>query len=424
VGGVVAALLLLVGVVVVATNDTGTPPAAATGPAGGNLTLPSAQSFTPPQQAGDEIRAMLQIQADALIRGDETTWLAAAGPSVRAFFQKRYALLRQLGISQFAYEFSNYPVEGPDSVTADVLSGYCFSLPSCPKVVGFANSPVGAPTIRESFTFRKNNGRWVIDKVYAAGGDPTLEPAPWQDGNLVVAQGKRVIVATTPNNAGRLAEAVRAGDQAATTVDKFAAQFDNPQGKYRIYLADEKHWKIWFSLGEEVAGYELPLRGVQSEIVVRLKYASPYKEFQNTIQHEMGHVASVGSISPDGRPPLNNKPQWLTEGLAEYIAYYPKGPQSSARLSRVRELVHSSASPRSMTAGTLGGTLKEDNQFYGYVHYSVYCMAQQYGEAKMIQFADLMLRKGRPEDEASQQAFGKPFDDVDSGCVRWIKTKV
>jgi hypothetical protein len=76
-----------------------------------------------------------------------------------------------------------------------------------------------------------------------------------------------------------------------------------------------------------------------------------------------------------------------------------------------------------MTAGTLGGTPKEDNQFYGYVHYSVYCMAQQFGEAKMIQFADLALRKNRPEDEAAQQAFGKPFDTVDTTCNRWIKSR-
>jgi hypothetical protein len=48
-------------------------------------------------------------------------------------------------------------------------------------------------------------------------------------------------------------------------------------------------------------------------------------------------------------------------------------------------------------------------------------MATKFGQRKMFDFIKLTLREGYGLDQASQEAYGKPFHTVDKSCVSWIK---
>lgn len=417
----VGALVLLLGAVVAVAVLGPGGGGRATSTTGGSTSASVSSAAARPSTPVDLARLTLQEQADALVRGDQAAFLSAVDPSAaeaRDFFRKRFQVLRSLHVSQYAYEFENFPraPAGTATFTGQVLSAYCFSLTSCPKIVGSATNQLGAPKISESMTFRLVDGRYVIASV--VGG---AKPTPWESGDLEVAQGQRVTVATVPGATARLPEAVAAADRAAAVADRFAAMFDNPQGRYRIYLADEPHWAEWFGgrSDPDVSGYAIALNDVQTDVVVRMSANASAAELANTIQHELGHVVTVGSLSPDGKFVLANFDKWLKEGIAEYIAYAPRTASASARVAGVRALVKGPNSPRSIE-----GVGDDDSAFYGYAHFTLDCFAQLYGQDKMVKFAKLVLRQQRSHDDAAKEAFGKPFDTVDADCVAWIRKQL
>ena len=50
-------------------------------------------------------------------------------------------------------------------------------------------------------------------------------------------------------------------------------------------------------------------------------------------------------------------------------------------------------------------------------------MAAKFGERKLLQFANLVLREAKSLDEASRTAYGKPFATVDKACLSWIRDR-
>ena len=423
-GAVLTLLLLVVAGVAIFSGD---PDSGQQAVAAASAPAAAVTSASLPATPADRAQLTLQQQSKALIAGDEPGWLAAVDPSAtaaRAFFQHRYRLLRVLHVSHYTAEFDSLPYTEPGTgtFTAQVLSGYCFSLNSCPPIVGSDSSQQGAPKIRETMTFRRVGDRYLISAI-DSGETGRLQPTPWQAGDLSTAEGRRVTVAAAPGARWRLRDAVVAGDRAATVVDRFAARFGNPQLRYRVYLADNTTWKQWFGTEPEphVDGHAIPLNNVQTDVVINTNAIKSDTDFAVTIQHELGHVASVGNRSRDGTFVLAVFDKWLVEGIAEYIAYYPHGAAASPRRTGVRALLHSPDSPRSVRGVVLGGSLRADDQFYGYSHYTIDCLTHLYGQQRMITFVSQALRRHRSIDEASRQAFGKPFDDIDQRCVTWIR---
>ena len=390
-------------------------------------TAPSSTSASPAADPWEAALATLHAQAAALARRDEQGWLAAvdpAAPQTRELFQKRFATLVGLDVSQFSYQHNLPPVLtiGATRFDANIYSTYCFSLDACPAFS--LGTGTGAPKIKEKVTFRQVGDRWLITAAVMADTPDSLQPTPWEGGQLTVARGSRVAVAATASLAGRLPGVVAAADRAATVADRFAGLTGNPQRRYRIYLATEQQWRVWYG-GEDNAwaiGYTIGLNDVESDVVLRMSRIRGAAELANTIQHEFGHVVTLGGTDTGGKEILDPD-QWLEEGIAEYIAYWPRPATASARRPAVRIVVHSTARPTSIHLGQLddSASSRVSNAYYGLSHFGVDCLAHKYGQGKLLQFVTLKLRHDNTYDQASKKAFGSPFRPIDTACVTWIR---
>jgi hypothetical protein len=249
--------------------------------------------------------------------------------------------------------------------------------------------------------------------VVAVGAVP---PTPWEDLKLTIAEGKRVIVGAAAY-AGRVAEAVAAGDRAAAVVDRFVMSGAPPQ-RYIVYLADTAEWNRWFAGGGgQALGYALQF-GLTYQVVLNMdalkKQSMP---LQTLMQHELGHVATLTG-SRRGAPP------WLTEGIAEYIAYHGRPLSASSRTSLARQWIrsHGWTSTRSLPDyDRRSADVTRVNVFYGASHVMVRCLVSRYGEAKMLRFFKMVASDDKSEYDASPAVFGADWDRVDRGCASFVR---
>jgi hypothetical protein len=367
----------------------------------------------------EKMVAALTAQAVAMTRGDERAWLAGVDPTqpkLQTRYRTMFRTLRGLGLSSFEYEPG---VDVPDQrgiATLYTRVRFCFSLPTCPDGI--------APVIVQKMTVGPVQGRYVITALATASNSTELQPTPWESGDLVLAQGKRVVVAAAPSEAKYLKQVVALGDKSAAVTDKYAALVGNPQKRYRIYLADPKGWRTWYGGDDSktTIGLEIPLNQAESDVVLRMSLLKDPAELAKTLQHEMGHVATVGGAQQEGRF-LYQTNQWLSEGVAEYIEWLPKGATASYRRSSVRIAEHGKHPPKTIAAAPLTDSASDRtvDAFYGLGHFAVDCMVQTYGETKAFVFIRSRLREGLELDVSSRLAFGQPFATVDKGCVAWTR---
>ncbi len=367
----------------------------------------------------------LAAHAKALLAGDEKGWLAAVDPKqpkLRARYRTMYRSLRALGVSHF--EYHPYTVDAGKApanavgVGADIA--YCFSLDTCPDYV---ESPWdGPPKITQKLILKRAGGRYVITKLGQADEPNGLQPTPWERSDLVFAQGRRVTVAAPRNRAGYLKRVLPLADRAAAVNDRFAGYLGTPQKRYRVYLADTKTWNSWYGgeKGKWTIGYAVPLNDAQIDVVLKAdELMSDRTELADTLRHEMGHVVTLHGVAQrDYAEDL-----WLSEGIAEYIGSAPRPASSSWRRSSVRAKVRGGKRPTSIAAKAPGAKAGngEVDAFYGLGHFAVDCLAEKFGERKMFDFVRLALRQDNTYDQASREAFGKPFKTVDKACLAWIR---
>ncbi len=370
--------------------------------------------LTPFEQAG----AVLKDQAAALLKGDEKGWLAAVDPgraALRTRYRALYASLRALELSNLEYRL--YPVlgdkPGSPKVRADLT--YCFTAATCPAWQ-LKNGP---PRLTQTLTFRSVRGRYVITAVADTNAND-MQPTPWERGGLVFARGARVTVAAPRSQAKHLPRVLKMAEKAAVVNDRFAEYVGNPQQRYRIYLADEKAWKTWYGgIDPNWVGYAINLGTAGTDVVLRMSKLKDRRLMATTIQHELGHVVTFGGVS--SRRFTANR--WLTEGIAEYIGWSPEPARASWNRYAVRSAFRSGKPPRTIAPEPFGAKAgaRTIDTFYGMGHFAADCMADRYGERRLFTFVRLVLREEKTYDEASRQAFGKPFRTVDKGCLKWIK---
>jgi hypothetical protein len=413
----VLALMGTVGVVVIAAHRSVAPAAAV---------APTAEAT--PVTPFDTASAALDAQATALLKGDEKGWLAAvdpAQPKLQQRYHTMYSSLRALGVSQFEYHafIRDSKEKSATTVAVGVDISYCFSMDSCPEYS--SSGWTGPPQIAQSVTLKPVGGHYVITSVGKAAEPNHLQPTPWESGDLVFAQGKRVTVAAPRNEAGHLAAVVAAADKAALVNDRFAGYVGNPQKRYRVYLADDKTWLSWYGGQSEnkwVVGYAIPLNEAESDVVLRAsQLLGDRKVLETTVQHELGHVVTIGGVHGGG----NDRDLWLIEGIAEYIGWSPYPATSSWRRDSVRAAVHGKHPPTTIAAKPLADNASDQagDAFYGLGHFAADCMAQKFGQRKLFDFVKLTLRDGYGYEQASQEAYGKPFSTVDKACVSWIRAQ-
>ena len=367
----------------------------------------------------------LHVHAKALLAGDEKGWLAAVDPKqpkLRARYRTLYRSLRALGISHF--EYHPYIIDagkaGANAVGVGATIAYCFSLDTCP---GYVEAPWdGPPKIGQKLILKRAGGRYVITRLDQADEPNGLQPTPWERTDLVFAQGRRVTVAAPRNRANYLKQVLPLADQAAAVNDRFAAYLGTRQKRYRVYLADRKSWKSWYGgeKGKWTIGYAVPLNDAQIDVVLKAdELMSDRAELADTIRHEMGHVVTLHGVAQRD----HDEDLWLSEGIAEYIGSAPAPATSSWRRGSVRAKVRSGKRPTSMAVKAPGAKARSEDvdAFYGLGHFAVDCMGEKFGERKLFDFVRLALRQDNTYDQASREAFGKPFKTVDKACVSWIR---
>jgi hypothetical protein len=372
-----------------------------------------------------EAKKALDDHAAALVRGDEKGWLAAVDPErpeLLEQYRRMFANLRELGVTAWSYNVAIEPVTayGRPELETPATVAYCLHTTPCPGYARFeAASAQAASTLEQRLSLTRRNGAYVITAVrpYDAARPRTL---PWQQDQLFFAQGKRVTVAAPRSQAHRLREATAAADQAAAVADRYARLVGNPQRRYRVYLAGEREWKAWFSgPGRRNAiGYATPIGLAGTEVVLRIE-ALRGGQVLKTVRHELGHVVTL-SGSNQSYAALYDVHEWLVEGVAEYIAFAPKGATANPRHQLVRSAPRL---PRSLAVPPLTEEAKgtEVNRFYGLGHHAVGCLVDRFGERRFFDFFRRVLRESAGYREASQAAFGRSWQSVDRACVAAIR---
>lgn len=418
----VGAVLLLTGTVAFAVTGRGDEPLGQAATAATAVPTPSS-----PPTPFDAATSALEAQAKALLAGDENGWLAVVDPKqpkLVARYRGLYQRLRGLDVSHFTYH--TFMVDagkagaGTVGVGADIA--YCFSMDTCPDYT--REQWDGPPRISQLLTLKKVADRYVITKLAKAKEPNDLQPVPWENTDLVFARGDRVTVAGPRSQKRNLARVLPVAEKAAAASDRFAGFLGTPQKRYRIYLADKKTWRSWFGgeKGKWTIAYAMPLNEAQTDVVLNTGEVIVDRQLlDETIRHELGHVVTLSGATVRD----HDEDLWLSEGVAEYIGAAPRSATASWRRASVRATVRGSRKPTTIAVEAPGddASAREGDAFYGLGHFAVDCLAQTYGERKMFDFVRLALRQDNTYDQASQEAFGKPFKTVDKGCLRWIRKR-
>ncbi|MFC7274831.1 hypothetical protein ACFQS1_12620 [Paractinoplanes rhizophilus] len=412
------ALAVLVGGFVVWKPDSGPEAAAIAAPS-----APAASDPAAPTTPYDQAVAVLDAQADALTRGDESAWLAAVDGKLRGKYRSIFRNLRGLGVLRVDYEPGvGQPVKGDATAVAlrtDLV--YCFSEEMCPRTP--ATEWEKAPRISQKLTLKPVAGKYVISGLAVSPQPDFHQPTPWESGDLVFAQGARVTVAADKGHAKYLRTVLPVAEKAAGVADRYAALNGTPQRRYRIFLAAEKQWKSWYG-GENdrwAIGLAVPLNKRGIDVIVRMSEMDDALTLATTVQHELGHVVTLtGAYQMDAV-----EDTWLSEGIAEYIGWRPKAAAKSLRRYSVRWQLDRAA-PKSMVPARPGpkAPARAGDAFYGLSHLAVDCMAHKYGETKLFTFVRLVLTEDNSLDQASQDAYGVPFATLDKACLPWIRQQV
>lgn len=374
---------------------------------------------TVPATPWDHVTEVLRESAAALTAGDEKGWLAAVDPGQPAL-QKRYrsifTTLHALGLTTFEYRPGIYTQDpaDPAGFTFQTEAFYCYGTDTC-------QGGNDVPTIAQKLTMKPVAGHYVIT---GSAPDPSTDvtgQTPWQDGALKLITGKRVVIGADQSEADLLPAALPLAEKAAAVADKFAKMMGTTQLKYRIYLAGTKQWKAWYG-GEDKtwSSRSVALGQYGFDIIVNVAQVIDDADLQFLLQREMGWDVSLTGGYSNGADEA-----WLTEGVSEYIGYYPKPATSAWSFGAARKTVSSHGLTKinpSQPAGSASDATW--NGFFGLAHLAVDCLAHEYGQQKAFTFVKQTLINSEDYDEAAQDAFALPFTTVNKTCVGWMKDQM
>jgi hypothetical protein len=220
---------------------------------------------------------------------------------------------------------------------------------------------------------------------------------------------------------GRARAFLPAADRAAKIADRYV--LGKKPDRYIVYLAGPSDWKKWFGGSEDWAiGFAVPATDERSDIVLRAEEISGgYAE--EVMKHEMGHVATLSGR--DYRD-YNGETWWLTEGIAEYVEWDGRSVAAYDRKQNARRLLR-----EKKFTGDLEKLVPDDDApdwridgSYGLAYYATKCIAEKYGHAKMLRFADAVLRGGRPSEAEAPPILGTSWKTVTTGCLAYTKQKL
>jgi hypothetical protein len=375
-----------------------------------------------------DIPAMLDLQAQALVAGDETGWLAPVDPTAFAVVQRYrdlYRAMHAVGVATLT------PIINKANVTdikpgtrLTVVVGYtfCIQVPNCPT----SKLDNGTTeTMITRLTFIDQGDRPIITG-FELTPIPTngLGRAPWiDDPALEFLTGTRVTVIASADLKRRMPVTLAAADAAATVADRYA-QWVWPS-RYIVYLANPHEWQTWIAAFPGVDGvvaYAAAPSPSSEVVVVNVALQDTNAEpLEGVLQHEFGHVVTLLGLQRN----RVTASQTFLEGIAEYIAQDGRPLSSYLPLTLTRQYIHSgrwdgdidsidkvfrSDSPRDVEAA------------YGMGMLTVRCIADKFGQPKMLDFlAKLFRTPVQPPETAAPAVLGQPWTAVKTTCASYLR---
>jgi hypothetical protein len=376
----------------------------------------------------EQVVKILDQQAAALLKDDETGWLAPVDrskPALVARYRGIFRNLRALDVSHAEYHAFERQDGKPGAVTANAVFGYCFSGVACPS--WRSEFGEGAPKTTQLLTLELIHENYMITDLAAGMGASgnRVQVAPWDGDELVIARGRRATVAAPRSQRKHVKTVLAAAERAAVVTDHFAGYVNNPQRRYRVYLADDHAWETWYGGGRPkwFIGYELSLNSTGADVVLRAsKVLETRRQLALIVQHELGHVVTLSGLAHWEA----GDDEWLSEGIAEYIGGYPRKLDTTGNWDVLAAEFRRRNAPTTIATEPLDDAADERtvHRFYAMGHFAAGCMAEKYGERKLFAFTDRVLRRGDNPDEAARIAYGQSFGSVDKACLKWINRKV
>jgi hypothetical protein len=353
--------------------------------------------------ATQKVREALARQRDALLAGNESAYVGIADTEMEKTdhdgLQREFRSLRAMRVADVVDEVKVAFDRGAGTWAIDVRTTACFVIKECAK----------GPAIAKTVWRVKDGTATLISWV------PDHESQPWQVSELVASFGERTVVATTKAYESKLPMLLQQAEKAAKVADRFAREGQVP-GKYVIYYAGTAEWKQWFgaspadwtggvAVGIGVDRYDLMLNGDEISGT----------EIDDLLRHEMTHASSLRGERVRGY-------WWLVEGIAEYALM--DGLPASEHLgdSSARALISDG------TIADIEVTGPEDDSLdevvagrYAVAFLGVRCMAERFGEAKMIEFFHTVIHDAVIPSKASPQVYGIEWSSLSQECFGYVR---
>jgi hypothetical protein len=355
------------------------------------------------------LQVVLDAQAAALLRGDETAFLAPADPGNAELvgdLRRRFGVLRAMNVAGWTETLGGEPEPVDGGWRASVRVGYCFVVRGC--------EPVTVP-VATRWAERAGSPGLV---EFGSSGAADLGPRPWEVSDLRVAIGSRVVVAAAPRYAGRLSALLAAAEEAAAVTDRYA-RWTPPPGRYLVYLANPDDWGRWYGVHQAqwVAGYAMPITERHTEIVLNGQRVSA-DEVVDTLRHEFAHVVTLADVHRD-----YSEHWWLVEGIAEYVRMVGRPLSEYELLSAARRYVHAGNPTRvpALAEPAAGASAENASGRYGVAFLSVRRLAERFGEERLLRFFDQVVRQGVASPYAAAGQFGVEWEEIIGDCAGYVQ---
>ncbi|KIF70255.1 lipoprotein [Streptomyces sp. AcH 505] len=298
-----------------------------------------------PDRATPQIGRTLDRRAAALLRRDESGYLAAVDPTahaLRAAQRAEFRNLADLPLSSWAYHLGPVRRTG-DRATVQADLRY--------RIAGYDSAPVSTPRTLE---LRERHGRWYVtaDRPGEDGAQ-----ALWQQGPVTAVRGSHSLVLGAEQGDTVLRSVSAVADAAVPAVN---AAWPGPWAHRVVVLVPGSLAAMAALLGAPAAGYTGIAAVTTGEtggsgatpadrIIVNPEAYAELGDFGQHIvlTHETTHVATRTVTSAA-------TPTWLSEGFADWAAY------------RTSDRTAAQIAPELRTAVQLGhvpATLPDDEDF-------------------------------------------------------------
>ncbi len=359
------------------------------------------------------IQRTLDARAAAVLDHDENAYLAAVDPAagaLRADELRQFRNLADVPIGTWEYRLGDVKRQGTRAV-ADAQLRY--------RIAGYDTAPVSASRTLE---FGQRDGRWYVTADRAAEGSAQQL---WQQGDVHVVRGQRSLVLAVDKDSARLRAIAAAADRAVPAVSD---AWPSPWTGRVVVLVPASVDAMGALLGAPAAGY----RGIAAvttgetgsagtapadRVIVNPEAYGVLGAYGQDVvlAHETTHVATRAHTS-------GATPMWLSEGLADWVAYRGTSRTDGQTAPELQRAVRSGDIPAALPADkdfSFGGNADALARAYEGGWLACELIAEEWGEAKLTAFYRA-VGQGEHRDAAVEKAMSDVLGTTpEEFSLRW-----